>query len=110
MTSPPVRRRPTGASRPGAGQSPGRAARGWHPDDIVDGYLVPDERVVLEETRSVRGFLVGQTVWMVLGLLVAVLLVQTLGSAGATVATVGLAALGAVIGYRAPRPGSPATS
>lgn len=29
-------------------------------------YLVPDERVVLEETRSVRGFLVAQAHWLVL--------------------------------------------
>jgi hypothetical protein len=42
--------------RPGAGQSSARAYRGWHPDTIVAPYLVPDERVLLEETRSVRAF------------------------------------------------------
>ncbi len=56
---------------------------------------------MLEETRSVRGFLVGQTVWIVLGLLVAVLLVQVLGSVVAPLVVVGLGVLGAVIGVRA---------
>jgi uncharacterized membrane protein YdbT with pleckstrin-like domain len=97
----PAGRRHAGSVRPGAGQSPGRAPRGWHPDDIVAGYLVPQERVVLEETRSVRGFLVGQTVWIVLGLLVAVLMLQMLGSVVAPLVVVALGALGAVIGVRA---------
>jgi hypothetical protein len=97
----PARRRPAGSARPGAGQSSHRAARGWHPDDIVDGYLVAEERVVLEETRSVRGFLVGQVVWIVLGLVLAIALVWTLGSAGAALSVVGLVVLGAVIGFRA---------
>jgi uncharacterized membrane protein YdbT with pleckstrin-like domain len=67
----------------------------------VAGYLVPDERVVLEETRSVRGFLVGQIVWIVLGMVLAALLVQALGSVVVPLAVVGLFALGAVIGARA---------
>lgn len=62
---------------------------------------MPDERVVLEETRSVRGFLVGQLVWIVLGLIVSVLVVQAFGAAAAPVAMFGLAVLGAVIGVRA---------
>lgn len=101
MRAQPAGRRPARAVRPGAGQSPTRAARGWHPDDIVAGYLVPDERVVLEETRSVRGFLVGQLVWIVLGLVVSVLVVQAFGAGAAPVAMFGLAVLGAVIGVRA---------
>jgi hypothetical protein len=67
-----------GRGRPGAGQSSHRASRGWHPDTIVAAYLVPGERVVLEETRSVRGFLLNQIVWIVLALVVLVL-VATLG-------------------------------
>lgn len=101
MTPRPVVRRPARASRPGAGQSRGRAPRGWHPDDIVAGYLVPDERVVLEETRSVRGFLVGQLVWVVVGLVVSALLLSALGAVVAPLVVVGLFALGAVIGVRA---------
>lgn len=97
----PVRRPAGRGARPGAGQSPNRAPRGWHPDDIVAGYLVPDERVVLEETRSVRGFLVGQIIWIVLGLVLASLLVGSLGSVATPVAVVGLAVLGGVIGVRA---------
>ncbi len=62
---------------------------------------MPDERVVLEETRSVRGFLVGQLVWIVLGLVVAALMVQAFGSAAGPVAVFGLSVLGAVIGIRA---------
>lgn len=94
-------RRPQRVSRPGVGQSRGRAPRGWHPDDIVAGYLVPDERVVLEETRSVRGFLVGQLVWIVLGVLISALLLSALGPVVAPLIVVGLFTLGAVIGVRA---------
>lgn len=101
MTTRPAGRRPARTSRPGAGQSPSRAPRGWHPDDIVAGYLVPDERVVLEETRSVRGFLVGQVVWLVVALVIASLAVQMLGTAGMGLAVVGLLALGGVVGFRA---------
>ncbi len=101
MTERPVRRRPGVVARPGAGQAPGRAPRGWHPDDIVASYLVADERVVLEETRSVRGFLVGQSIWMVLALVVAWVLVAVFGSAGLNLSMVGLVVLGAVIAFRA---------
>lgn len=62
-----------GQRRPGAGQSRRRASRGWHPETIVASYLVEDERVALEETRSVRGFLVAQAPWLAivaLGLMV----------------------------------------
>lgn len=52
--------------RPGAGQSTRRASRGWHPETIARAYLVPGERVVLEETRSVRAFLVAQAPWLAL--------------------------------------------
>lgn len=96
---PPVRR--AHAPRPGSGQSPERAPRGWHPDDIVAGYLVPDERVVLEETRSVRGFLVGQLVWIVLAVVVSAMLLSAFGDAAAGIVVLALGVLGAVIGYRA---------
>jgi uncharacterized membrane protein YdbT with pleckstrin-like domain len=57
--------------------------------------------VVLEETRSVRGFLIGRIVWVVLGLVVASLLLGTFGPLATPVVVVGLTALGAVIGVRA---------
>jgi len=60
-----------------------------------------DERVVLEETRSVRGFLVGQSVWVVLALILAWVLVAMFGSAGAILALVGSVVLGSVIAFRA---------
>lgn len=101
MSPEPVVRRPQRVSRPGVGQSRGRAPRGWHPDDIVAGYLVPDERVVLEETRSVRGFLVGQLVWIVLGVVVSAVLLSAMGAVVAPLVAIGLFALGAVIGVRA---------
>lgn len=101
MRAQPAGRRHAGSARPGAGQSPSRAPRGWHPDDIVAGYLVQGERVVLEETRSVRGFLVGQIVWILLALAVAALMVWTLGSAATGVAVFGILVLGGVIGFRA---------
>lgn len=62
------------ARRPGHGQAAHRASRGWHPDTIVAAYLVPDELVVLEETRSVRGFLLNQIVWIVLAVAAAALI------------------------------------
>ena len=58
-----VRRRhipPSAGPRPGAGQSRHRASRGWHPETIAAAYLLDDEDVKLEETRSVRGFLMSQ--------------------------------------------------
>ncbi|CAN5713551.1 hypothetical protein BH10ACT3_BH10ACT3_13340 [soil metagenome] len=84
-----------GKSRPGAGQAKGRASRGWHPDTIVAAYLVADERVVLEETRSVRGFLLNQIIWIVLALVGAVIITAVAGTPGGAIATVGLAAFGA---------------
>ncbi|MHB1137324.1 MAG: PH domain-containing protein [Microthrixaceae bacterium] len=104
----PVRRprRPRGAAgagsrgrrRPGAGQSAHRASRGWHPDTIVAAYLVPGERVVLEETRSVRGFLLNQVVWIVLAV-VGLAVVATLGQAAVT--ALGVVALGVFAAYLA---------
>lgn len=105
MTVEPVRRPRAsggrGSQRPGAGQSQDRAPRGWHPDDIVAGYLVPGERVVLEETRSIRGFLVGQILWILLALVLAGFVVGTVGSGVAALVVLCLAVLGGVIGYRA---------
>ncbi len=66
------------AARLGAGQSTERASRGWHPDSIVDAYLVPGERVVLEETRSVRGFLMNQAI-LIVAVVLAVFLNAMLG-------------------------------
>ena len=87
---PVVRRR-----RPGAGQSTRRASRGWHPDTIVAAYLMPDERVRLEETRSVRGFLLAQLHWVLLGV-AAIVLVLSFGqpvlSTAAVLVAAGLAA------------------
>ncbi len=88
----------TRRNRPGAGQSARRAPRGWHPERIVEAYLVPDERVVLEETRSVRGFLMAQAPWLVL-VVVAVGVVASLEQPALT----GLALLAAfgIAGYLA---------
>ncbi len=91
----------TGSQRPGAGQSPGRAPRGWHPDDIVRSYLVPGERVVLEETRSIRGFLVGQVIWIAMAVVLSLFVVGTLGTGVTVLVVLCLTALCGVIGYRA---------
>jgi len=55
----------------------GRVPRSWHPDQIVSDYLVRGERVVLEETRSVRAWLIDQTVWIVAAVVVFVVLSAT---------------------------------
>ena len=65
------------------------------------GYLMPDERIVLEETRSVRGFLVGQMVWMVVAFVLATLVVAVLGASGTVPAFLLLLVVAGVIGYRA---------
>lgn len=98
MTGPSVR---TQRQRPGKGQAAARAPRGWHPEDIVDGYLLPGEVVRLEETRSVRGFLTGQLVWVVPALVLSVLLWATFGAGVTPLILVGSAALGSVIAVRA---------
>lgn len=87
--------------RPGKGQAAARAPRGWHPEDIVDGYLLPGEVVRLEETRSVRGFLTGQLVWVVPALVLSILLWATFGAGVTPLVLVGLVALGSVIAVRA---------
>ncbi|MEX0768957.1 MAG: PH domain-containing protein [Microthrixaceae bacterium] len=75
---PPIR-----AARPGSGQSRQRASRGWHPDTIVDAYLVPGERIIVEESRSVRGFLMNQVILIS----VVVLLLLTIAMLGQTALT-----------------------
>ncbi|MDQ2678504.1 MAG: PH domain-containing protein, partial [Actinomycetota bacterium] len=56
----------------GAGQSRSRAPRGWRPATIASAYLMPGEHVVRQETRSVRGFLAAQVLWLGLAVLVPV--------------------------------------
>ena len=79
-------RRPSSARRP-------RPSRSWHPDDIVRDYLVAGERVLLEETRSPRAWLLDQAVILVV---VGVVLVVLLSMAQAwSVALGALLVLGA---------------
>ncbi len=54
-------------------------SRSWNPDDIVDGYLLRDEVVKLDVSRSFKSWLVDQTVWIVLGLISFVVL-ATIGT------------------------------
>ena len=98
MTRPLVR---APRQRPGKGQAAARAPRGWHPEDIVEGYLLPDESVILEETRSVRGFLTGQLVWIVPALVVSVVLLSSFGAGVTALVLPGLTLLGAVVAVRA---------
>jgi hypothetical protein len=93
-----TRSRSTGRHRPGAGQSSHRASRGWHPDTIVSAYLVPGERVVLEETRSVRGFFLNQVVWIVLAV---VGLAAVAGLGEPLVTALGVLALAVFVAYLA---------
>ncbi len=92
---------PSHSPRPGAGQSRRRASRGWHPETIAAAYLLDDEIVKLEETRSVRGFLMSQlplTMAVAFGfVLIALLRVEVLTA----VACLGLAVFAGVIGIRA---------
>jgi uncharacterized membrane protein YdbT with pleckstrin-like domain len=90
------RRRARRSSRPGAGQSRERALRGWNPDDLVYPYLTDREEVKLEETRSVRGFLLTQVHWMVLGAIVAGLLFST---GQALLSGLGVVVVVGVVGY-----------
>lgn len=56
-----------------------RIPRRWNPDEIVDDYLVGDEVVKLETTRSFRSWLIERTVVIVIGVAV-FLLMATLGT------------------------------
>lgn len=92
---------PSHSPRPGAGQSRHRASRGWHPATIADAYLLYDEDVKLEETRSVRGFLMSQLP-STLAVLAAVVLVALLKVGVVTmVAFIGLAMFSVLVGIRA---------
>ncbi|MCC6184106.1 MAG: PH domain-containing protein [Microthrixaceae bacterium] len=53
--------------------------RRWNPDAIVEDYLLRDEEVQLDATRSFRSWLVDQTVWLLLGV-AAFLVLATVGS------------------------------
>lgn len=53
--------------------------RRWNPDAIVEDYLLRDEEVKLDATRSFRSWLVDQTVWLLLGV-AAFLALATVGS------------------------------
>lgn len=92
---------PSHSPRPGAGQSRRRASRGWHPETIAAAYLLDDEEVKLEETRSVRGFLMSQlplTIAVFTGFVLVILLrVQALTA----IALVGLALFAGVVSLRA---------
>lgn len=101
MTSRVYPNPPGHSPRPGAGQSRHRASRGWHPGTIAAAYLLDDEDVKLEETRSVRGFLLSQLP-LSLAVLVAFVLIVLLGvNALTTLACAGLVVFAAVIGVRA---------
>jgi hypothetical protein len=50
--------------------SRGRVPRSWHPDDIVRDYLVRGEKVVLEETRSLRSWMLDQALLITLATIV----------------------------------------
>ena len=56
----------------------GRVPRSWPPDDIVRDYLVRGEHVVLEETRSLRSWVIDQSLVIAVGL-GAFLLLSSLG-------------------------------
>ena len=53
--------------------------RRWNPDAIVEDYLLRDEEVKRDATRSFRSWLVDQTVWLLLGV-AAFLVLATVGS------------------------------
>jgi len=64
-----------GRRRPGGGQATHRSERGWVPSRIVAPYLVTSEKVLLDESRSWRGFLINQIHWVALALVLEVVIV-----------------------------------
>jgi Bacterial PH domain len=86
-----------GRNRPGGGQAPRRASRGWQPGTIVAAYLVEGEKVHLDESRSVRGFLFSQALWTALALIVAGLLVAVGEPLLTALAAIGLGAFAAYV-------------
>jgi uncharacterized membrane protein YdbT with pleckstrin-like domain len=57
----------------------GRVPRSWHPETIAHDYLVRGERIVLEESRSVRAWIIDQSLVIVAGLAL-FLLLSSMGS------------------------------
>lgn len=75
--------------------------RGWNPETLVAPYLTDRERVELEETRSVRGFLMTQLHWIVIGVLALLLLASTGETWLTALGIVGVMALSVYLGIRA---------
>jgi len=90
-----------GRNRPGGGQAERRASRGWRPDTIVAAYLVAGENVRLDESRSVRGFLINQLLWAVLAVGVAGVLVAVGEPVLVALALLGLAGYTAYVAVQA---------
>ncbi len=81
----------------GAGQSKRRAPRGWRPATIASAYLMPGERVVRQETRSIRGFLAAQVVWLALAVLLPVLGAMVAPAIGALGVLVSIGVIGLLV-------------
>ncbi len=78
----------------------GRVPRSWHPDEIVRDYLVRGERVVLEETRSLRSWLLDQAVIITVGLVVFAVLCSVGSDWAIALGFVALLAAGAYLAVR----------
>ena len=72
-------------------------ARSWNPDEIVDGYLLRDEVVKLDVSRSFKSWMVDQTIWVTLGLISFVVLATVGSDAAIALGTVIIVALGAFL-------------
>lgn len=76
-------------------------ARGWRPDEIADGFLLPDEIVLLNEHQSLRAWWLAQVPLILGGVLVLVLVWWLLGGASALLCATVLVILAAVLVGRA---------
>jgi hypothetical protein len=75
--------------------------RGWHPDDIVDSFLLDDETDLLAQRISLRAWAINQAPLVVVGLVVAVVALVVLGAGPGAVVVLFLLTVGVVVGVRA---------
>jgi uncharacterized membrane protein YdbT with pleckstrin-like domain len=71
--------------------------RRWNPDAIVDSYLLRDETVKLDVTRSFKSWLIDQTLWVLLAATSFVVLAAVGSDVAILIGTLVLVAIGGVL-------------
>jgi len=75
----------------------GPGPRRWNPDAIVEDYLLRDEVVKLDASRSFKSWVVDQTVWILLAMTAFVVLATIGSDASIGLGVLAVLALGAYL-------------